>query len=182
MQRLTKAAIATGAAAALLLGGGGTLAYWTGSAQDSAGALNSGTLSVTAGACSNWAYPDGSTVNLIVPGDAVNTTCTVTVQGTGDHLAVTASLAPGTTFTGDAALIAELNNSLTVTDVTDGAGNTLPATGLDLSDGTSHTLQVVVQATFPYGDADTVSTNPTQDEQAVLSALTVNVVQVNPNR
>ncbi len=113
MERLTKAAIATGGAAVLLLGGAGTMAYWTAEATATGSDMTSGTLTATAGVCTDWEFDasdggDGTVdgtpaVELIVPGDVLATSCTVTVTGTGDHLAVTAALGP------DAATWAEEN-------------------------------------------------------------------------
>jgi len=96
MDRLTKAAIATGGAAVLLLGGAGTMAYWTASPTVTGTDFTSGTLSATGGECLPWTYAvgadAGTAVALVVPGDKVKSTCSVTVSGTGDHLKVTAAM------------------------------------------------------------------------------------------
>src|SRR5919112_1068959 len=116
MERLTKAAVATGGAAVLLLGAEGTA---TGTA------LTSGNLAVTAGTCADWVYTaedGGGAVTLIVPGDTVETECTLTVTGEGDHLAVTAALADGAAFAETNPLAEALTPTLSTGDVlVDGA-------------------------------------------------------------
>ena len=96
MDRLTKAAIATGGAAVLLLGGAGTMAYWTASPTVTGTDFTSGTLSATGvgthGIGPRQAFAAGTAVALVVPGDKVKSTCSVTVSGTGDHLKVTAAM------------------------------------------------------------------------------------------
>ena len=185
MERLTKAAVATGGAAVLLLGGAGTMAYWTATATATGSGMTSGTLTATGSTCTDWEFAaadggDGTVdgtpaVGLIVPGDIVASSCTVTVTGTGDHLAVTAALAGDTAFAETNPLTADM--TLATGDVTvDGAP--APAEGIDLSDGAAHTIQVVVTATFPYGDATDISANDTQDLTATLSDVTVTVEQV----
>jgi alternate signal-mediated exported protein len=178
MERLTKAAIATGGAAVLLLGGAGTLAFWTAEGTATGTALDSGTLTVTAGTCEAWEYtPEdgGGPATLIVPGDTVQTECALTVTGTGDHLAVTAELA-------DDAAFAETNPLATALTPTLATGEVLvdgvpaPAEGISIADGEPHTIAVTVTAEFPYGDATTPG-NDTQDLTATLADVTVNVVQ-----
>lgn len=163
MERLTKAAIATGAAAVLLLGGAQTLAYWTADATATGTDFTSGTLTAADGTCAAWTYADGSAVTLVVPGDVVSTVCTTTVTGTGDHLAVNATFG-GATWEAANGLTADL--TLTTGAITlDGEAATNP---VDLSTGGTHTVTVAVTATFPFGDGTTVSIN---DSQALTAAL-----------
>ncbi|MCL1870778.1 MAG: alternate-type signal peptide domain-containing protein [Promicromonosporaceae bacterium] len=168
MQRLTKAAIATGGAAVLLLGGAGTYAFWTADATSTGSSFTSGTLTAANGTCSAWTYQTGGgAVTLVVPGDVVQTTCTMTVTGTGDHLAVNATLGNATWATANAltAAVTLSTGALTV----DGTAATNP---IDLSAGGTHTVTVVVTATFPYGTA-TSPDNTTQNLTATLSNVTV---------
>ena len=178
MERLTKAAVATGGAAVLLLGGAGTLAYWTAEGTATGTALTSGNLTVTAGTCADWTYTEedgGGDVTLIVPGDTVETECTLTVTGEGDHLAVTAALADGAAFAETNPLAAELTPTLSTGDVlVDGAP--APADGVSIADGGPHEISVAVTAEFPYGDA-TDPGNDTQNLTATLDDVTVTVVQ-----
>ncbi len=175
MDRLTKAAIATGGAALLLLGGAGTMAYWNGSATATGQSITSGTLTATGSTCTPWAYSDGTAASLVVPGDTLTSSCTVTVKGTGDHLAVTAKLANSATWKETNALAAGV--TLTTSAVTvDGAA--VPTTGFKLAGGTEHKVNVTVTATFPFGDATTTSTNTTQNLTATLNDVVVGIEQV----
>jgi alternate signal-mediated exported protein len=179
MKRLTKAAIATGAAAVLLLVGAPTLAYWTASGTlTGAATLTSGDLTATNGTCGAWVY-DGTTnaVTAIVPGDKVTTTCTATIKGTGDHLAVTVSIGSETWTAPTDPLPSVLgitSGTMTVTD----ASNATVAPGSDgsypLASGATYTVSVPISATFPYG---TTADNSTQDQTAQLAAVTVTFTQ-----
>jgi alternate signal-mediated exported protein len=180
MKRLTKAAVATGGAAVLLIGGLGTAAYWTGTGKATGTKVQSGTLTVTDGACDPWKYTQaggGGAATLIVPGDTVETVCTVKVKGTGDHLGVKASFDPTTAGWN------EQNDLVSALKLTQGAvqldGQPVPADGLSIADGAEHTVTLAVQAEFPYGDATTVSTNPTQNLPATLKDVSIQIVQVN---
>lgn len=191
MNRLTKAAIATGGAAVLLLGGAGTLAYWTAEGTATgADTLTAGTLEATDGSCAAWVYAAdaagaGDEVDLIVPGDKVSTTCTVTVTGTGDHLKALASLGTVAWDTNDLGLA---NPTVAVGDVTvvpptTGTAATITDGLIDLSGtgGAAQTLQVPVTVEFPYGDGSAVSFNGTQAKTAVLDDVVISLVQQNPN-
>jgi alternate signal-mediated exported protein len=180
MKRLTKAAIATGAAAFLLLGGAGTVAYWTGTGTATGTEVKSGTLTVTNGTCAAWTYTTasgGGPVTLAVPGDTVQTSCTVTVQGTGDHLGVKASFDPSTAgWTETNALVSALKLSEGQVQVD---GNPVPAAGFSIADGKAHVLTLDVQAEFPYGDATQASINDTQSLSATLKNVAIQIVQTN---
>src|SRR5262245_410258 len=92
MDRLTKAAIATGGAALLLLGGAGTVAVWTAEGTSTGTQVAAGNLAVEDGTCGAWEFADGDgggpVTEGIVPGDVVVTTCELSVTGQGDHLAI----------------------------------------------------------------------------------------------
>ena len=180
MDRLTKAAIATGGAAVLLVGGGGTLAYWTADASATGTALTSGTLTATDGSCDPWEFTaadGGGAVTLVVPGDEVQTTCTVTVQGTGDHLGVTAALADDTAaFAETNALATALAPSLATSDVLVD-GTPADADGVSIADGASHEVSVTVTASFPYGSTADNTTNVPGGLTATLDDVTITVQQ-----
>ncbi|GAA1986548.1 hypothetical protein GCM10009718_24960 [Isoptericola halotolerans] len=171
MRRLTKAALATGAGALLLLGGAQTLAYWTADGTATGTDVTAGTLTMTDGACGDWLLETGVPVaEGIVPGDTLTTTCTLTVGGTGDHLALGEITVSDPTWAEANALTASLDVSL--------AGATLGGAELDLPlaepapfSGTQD-LVVSVEAVF-----DTAAGNDTQALTAALDDVTVQVTQ-----
>jgi len=192
MQRLTKAALATGAAAVLLLGGAGTMAYWTGTATATASAeLEAGTFTVEPGSsCGNWTYVNDTTpVTLIVPGDTVTITCNFTLDATGDHVALGGAKVSPITWKSATSLTAELVNP-TVSAVqvvaSGGGGKTVtpdPSTGL-FQDGalgvpSGATVSVTISVQFPYGDATTTSLDDTQQAIAQLNDISVTLIQGN---
>ena len=203
MQRMTKAALATGAAAVLLLGGAGTMAYWTGSAEATAPApLQSGTFAASGSNCTPWQYTSddgGGAVTAIVPGDTVTTTCTFTLDATGDHVALggatvqnpvwTAPTDPLPTALGNASV-----GTITVTPSGGGAVSTAtpdPTTGQfpggALAVPTGATIKVPINVTFPYGStADNTTMSVAADPannisatviQAALQNITVQLIQ-----
>ena len=198
MQRITKAAIASGAAALLLIGGGVTLAYWTSSGTTGIDALQSGTLNVTAAQCdgAGWKYTSApyagdSVEDGMVPGDSASTTCTITMTGTGDHLHVEASfgdLAVGTTSPSGQTDAAAGAITLVVSDPMVSVGGATAAAStdglIDLSgtDGATVTATVTLTATYPYGSEAADGTVPTTafDIVAQNDAIELSVTQVNP--
>ena len=202
MQRLTKAAMATGAAAALLLGGAGTMAYWTGSATSSAppATLESGEFTATGDACdANWTYvpPAGSNAtpqpvnNGIVPGDVVQTNCKFSVTGVGDHVALAGATVTNPVWTSSTDALPEALGTAQITSITVGNGSPqTPTNGVigpqNLVSGAATDVTVTIQVTFDYNNnsTDTVNggqVNPvtTQDAQASLKALVVTFQQGN---
>ncbi len=171
MNRLTKAAIATGGAALLLLGGAQTLAYWTAEGTATGIDVTAGTLTMTDGTCGDWTLDGGGAVTEgIVPGDTLTTMCTMTVGGTGDHLAlgdITVST-PG--WLADNALTASLEVSVASATL-GGAALVLPLVE-PVPVSASDELQVVVEAVF-----DEAATNDTQGLTAALEDITVQVTQ-----
>ncbi|MDR0483562.1 MAG: alternate-type signal peptide domain-containing protein [Cellulomonadaceae bacterium] len=196
MKRITKAAIATGGAAVLLLGGAGTLAYWTANGSGQVGALMSGDMSVTSTCSDTWAYTDASFAPLtpaesveqgIVPGDYVQTTCTVTITGQGDHLKVQA-LVDAT------ALTAAANGKVTGLTATTGTPTLTTANGatlgtdnqtIDMSTATDAvTLTVPLNITYPYGTVPTDGETAPDAQVTVVAldqAVTITATQVDPN-
>lgn len=171
MERLTKAAFATGGAAVLLLGGAGTLAFWTDDGLATGTDVTSGELAVTDGACGEWTLDGGGAVTEgIVPGDTITMDCALTVGGTGDHLAL-----------GDITVTAPAwTEANPLTDALEVAidGATLDDTPLTLpleepvTVEAASDLVVTVAATFPE-DAG----NDTQALTASLENVTVQVTQ-----
>jgi alternate signal-mediated exported protein len=185
MYRLTKAAIATGGAAVLLLGGAGTMAFWTASGTLSSAAITSGELTPATQnvTCTSWTYQNGgAAVNLIVPGDVVQATCTMTVTGSGDHLSVLATESPSpATFQQSNALTGALQ--VAVGDVSvDGGAPVAAGTPISLSatTATSHTLAIALTVTFPYGTAADNTTNQSGGFQAQLSNIALTLTQQQP--
>jgi alternate signal-mediated exported protein len=190
MERVTKAAIATGAAAILLLGGAGTLAYWNQGGQSTIGGLTTGNLSADNQVCTDWTYANGSAegtavVNGLVPGDEVTVTCTIDVTGKGDHLGIVAS------FTG---FSADSVNSQNITGLSATVGSPELVTGkeggatiktdssnnsyVDMSTSTGPaTISVEIDVTYAYADGDNTGQNITV--AAADQALSLTVSQIN---
>jgi alternate signal-mediated exported protein len=171
VNRLTKAAIAVGGAAVLLVGGAQTIAYWTAEGTATGTDVSAGTLTMTDGACGEWTLDGGGAVtDGIVPGDTVTTTCSLTVGGTGDHLALGEITVSSPTWGADNALTEALDLSLTSATL---GGDTLT---LPLTDpvpvGASSPLVVSLEAAF-----DTAAGNDTQALTAALEDVTVQVTQ-----
>ncbi|WP_125778183.1 alternate-type signal peptide domain-containing protein [Antribacter gilvus] len=129
MERLTKAALATGGAAVLLLGGAGTLAYWTAQGTATGPDIVSGSFTIASSACdSTWTLDDGTPLAAgaaIVPGDTLTLTCTYTLGGEGAHLALGDVTIGAPAWEADNALTAELTLQAPTFTV-NGAAATLP--------------------------------------------------------
>jgi alternate signal-mediated exported protein len=195
MQRLTKAAMATGAAALLLMGGTGTMAYWTAQSTATAPiALASGSFTIAGTTCTDWVYAasmsdKGDTVDAIVPGDSVTTNCTYNLSGTGTNLALAGAKVntpTWNTLTSDAVLTSALGTasvgSITFAgdpkpvDSTTGMfsdGSTIPIA----SGGTVVTVQINV--TFPLGSSVDNSTLSATALKAALQDVSVTFFQGN---
>ncbi|QIK63107.1 alternate-type signal peptide domain-containing protein [Leucobacter viscericola] len=175
MNKLTKGAIATGIGTALLLGGGTTLALWNdavnvGSSQE----ISSGVLTLDA-SDGVWS----SSPNLWVPGDSFTYTTGVSIVAQGDNLASELKIDPSS-VTGDAALLAALDYSITVDEVT--GGTLTPISDAvysvnpdDPNSGTPITATVTVKVDFP---ADVVTGLVAQGAEAQLSELQLLLNQV----
>jgi alternate signal-mediated exported protein len=194
MNRITKAAMAMGAGAVLLVGGAGSLAYWSGSAQATSGAtLNTGTLQASNGTCGGWTWLKGMTLATgapvatpIIPGQSVQMVCTVTINGQGQDLRVTASFNSPTWTLAKFNGVVNLTTSAAVVTRSSPtpAGpvatvSPAPASGVFAVNG-SYSVAVTVTADFPYGDSGTVSNNATMNLNDALSAVVLTFVQVNP--
>lgn len=178
MKKSTKGAIAAGAAAVLLLGGAGSLAFWSDSTSISGGSVNSGELALSDAQCdAGWVYAEGNAgagdaVNLIVPGDTISKQCTFTVTATGDNLEATLTTPTDVPITSEPdapTLQATASAEYTV----DGQ----PAPGVITDENNNDTVTATLEVQFPFGDAEAINANDTQDILASLDAITVTLQQ-----
>lgn len=179
MNKSTKGAWAAGTAAVLLLGGAGSLAYWSSSDDATGGTINSGSLNLTLDSCdSDWTLDSvGGTGGalagrLVVPGDTLTKVCTFNYVSTGAHLV--SDLTVGTpTFnaSSDAELAAALQIDATYKIDAD------PAVSGDPIPAGNHTITANIKVTFPFDGVATPEDNNTQDQTAVLDAITVTATQ-----
>ncbi|QIK63110.1 alternate-type signal peptide domain-containing protein [Leucobacter viscericola] len=175
MNKLTKGAIATAIGTALLLGGGTTLALWNdtvnvGSSQE----ISSGVLTLDATPGSWSASPE-----LWVPGDSFTYTTQVSIVAQGDNLASELKIDPSS-VTGDAALLAALDYSISVSDVTGGTltaidDATYSVSPANANSGDPISAKVTVKVDFP---ADVVTGLVAQGAEAHLSDLQLLLNQV----
>ncbi|WP_369373560.1 alternate-type signal peptide domain-containing protein [Promicromonospora sp. Populi] len=171
MERLTKAALATGGAAVLLLGGAGTLAFWTDEGLATGTDLTAGTLTMTDGTCGDWTLDGGDAITEgIVPGDTVTADCALTLGGTGDHLALGDITVSAPTWAEVNALTGVLEVDVESATL-DAVELTLPLTEPVAVEAASD-LVVTIAATFPED-----SGNDTQALTASLEDVTVQVTQ-----
>lgn len=194
MKKLTKAAIATGAAVALLLGTGSTLAYWNDSAniagQD---AITAGTLQLTATATPTWTitHTNGTTSTVasigavrIVPGDVLSYSFPASITAQGQNLRFSVGLAGGSIVPADAAAPEDvaLADELAATSAFAVTGAT-PVSGqpntFDHKSNTSSTYTTTITAsiTWPFGAAG--DGNDAKLGSVNLDDFTLTVTQVN---
>lgn len=178
MNKLTKGAIAAGAAGVLLLGGLGSIAFWSDSATVDGGVVTAGTLSLGEPVCADdWVYAignagAGSTVNLIVPGDTISKECTFVINATGDNLEADLTIPATVDVTGTPAgttLVANVG----ATYVSDGAAITAKIT--EANDGDIVTATIEVE--FPFGDETTINANDMQSVIATLDEVPITLIQ-----
>jgi len=197
MNKLVKAAIATGVGAALLMGGAGTFAYWNDSVGVSGANITAGTLTVAdTGTAGSWTVQKNGTGTAaavadiaafrVSPGDKLTYTKTVKVTAIGDNLVATLSLGEGsiagaTSTTANSALAGYLTKtaqiSATGTGVTAGgvAGTytfTPGSAGI-----TDQVVTVSVVINFPKS-ATAGLENDARSGIVTLSGLTVKIDQV----
>ena len=176
MKKSTKGALAAAAAGFLLLGGAGTLAYWSDDQDVPGGDIVSGRLELSAPDCgTGWTLDDGEDPagapfgvgSKLVPGDVLTKVCTFGITAQGDHLRATldvtdADFSSANAFTDELAVDADFQ--------IDGAA--APAEITEDNDG--DTLTATITVTFD-GPA---ATNASQNQTAVLDAITVTAQQV----
>jgi len=195
MQRLTKAAMSTGAAALLLMGGAGTMAYWTAQSTATAPtALASGAFTVSGAQCGNWVYAasmsdKGDAVGAIVPGDSVTTNCTYTLSGSGTNLALAGAKVNTPTWnttTSDAALTSALGTASVGSITFAGDPKTVDAATGMFTDGSTIAIassgtavSVQINVTFPLGSSADNSTLSATALTAALQDVSVTFFQGN---
>lgn len=179
MKKTTKGALAAAAAGALLLGGAGTIAYWSDSSTINGGTVDTGSLALSDADCDEgWVYaPEnagaGDPVTLLVPGDVISKGCTFTVSATGDNLEATLTTPDSTPITSEDADTFEATVAATY-DI-DGSPATDDTPITEANNG--QTVTATITATFPFGDADAINANDTQNATASLDDIEVTLVQ-----
>lgn len=175
MKKSTKGALAAATAALLLVGGAGSLAFWTESATVAGpGALTAGELTLTpTGSCADgtpdWLFDSAETEadkpyvagDLLVPGDALRTTCTYTLLATGEHMEATFAVTDPTAGSG------ALAPALTVTSTVTVDGAAPPATFTEGEYDVEATINVVFNA----------ATTDLENATTTLNGLTLTVTQ-----
>mgnify|MGYP003417774265 CR=1 FL=1 len=193
MKKVTKAAVATGAAVLLLIGSGTTLAYWNDTANLSGqSAITAGNLKLTATATPTWkvkhttgieeAVPNIAALR-IVPGDVLTYTFPATVTAEGKNLRFEVGLANGAITAGsaaaaDTALATQLQRSASfaVTGATVVPGH---PTWFDHKSNTSATYNTTITATITWPFAGTpAADNPAKLGKVNLSDFTLTVTQI----
>ncbi|WP_435741561.1 alternate-type signal peptide domain-containing protein [Nocardioides sp. SYSU DS0663] len=178
MNKTAKGALAAGTAVVLLMGGAGSLAYWTTTTENGTGGFSSGSLTLDSSSCTAATWMRANTLqqaspvvhaegDVIVPGDSLTKTCTVTVGATGKNLR---------------AALAVTDGELTVTDTTATAGSGYTVTSsftrgdqplaFITDEDADKTIDVVITVTLPGG-----SGNDTMTDQITLSDFVVTATQ-----
>lgn len=189
MNKLGKAAIASGIGVALLLGGAGTLATWNSSAPIDGGTIVAGNLLVADGGAGVWtANGDATPIDLasytVVPGDVLTYTKAMDITATGNNLVATLGLGAGsisgtTASAADQALAGYLTKTATIDATGPGIATTGGVTTVTAGTaGVNQTVTVTVTVTFPksvtVGDA---TEDATKTGSVNLSGLAVTLTQ-----
>jgi alternate signal-mediated exported protein len=192
--KLFRAAIATAAGAALLMGGAGTFAYWNSSVGITGGTISSGTLTIVDATPTDGVWTvqkNGAGAQLPVaniatfltsPGDVLTYTKNVKISASGNNLAATLAVTPGSIVAADAnpgsaPLAAKLTSSATIT--ASGTGITANGATYTITPGSTPisaaNVAISVVITFPK-DAGTIL-NTAQNGAVNLSGLSVTLTQ-----
>ncbi|WP_040166408.1 alternate-type signal peptide domain-containing protein [Microbacterium gorillae] len=193
MKKVTKGAIAAGAAVALLLGTGGTFALWNDTVNvGSASVITAGNLALSQTTAPAWQikHTSGSATAVadinavrIVPGDQLIYTGAYTVTAQGQNLAFRAQVTPGAVTAATAAnpadaKLAELlvqGATYTIDGVT---GDTATIQHKSNTSGT-YPVTISVTLTWPLGDVASAPADNAAKLGAVnLSQFAVSVTQV----
>lgn len=187
MKKITKAAVAAGAAAALMLGGAGSLALWNDSKTVDAGKVTTGHLTLDATAAGTWTDTSigaGTTAFVpgtdhLVPGDTVVYSQTVTIAADGKNLR--GKLTVGAL---DAAVPEALAEDVTVTIAAAPTDPKLTLIGSDevsFAEPGSYEVPVTITVLFEKGVLGTVPTPAAEMGADIdLTALTLTLDQVRP--
>lgn len=184
MKKVTKAAVAAGAAGVLLLGGAGSFALWNDTKSVDAGTVSTGHLTLDASAPGAWAdvSSDVDVENAefdpandhIVPGDTVTYTQVVTIGADGKNLK--GELTVGTL----AAVPAALTDQVTVTVApTAAAGVTVDGSVVSFDAPGIFTVPVTITVNFLEGAAGSTP-ETTMVQEVNLNALELTLDQVRP--
>ncbi len=184
MKKVTKAAIAAGAATALMLGGAGTLALWQDSKDISAGTVTSGHLTLDTTAAGAWTDTSSGAattdfnpaVDHIVPGDTVVYNQAVRISADGKNLQ--GELTVGSLA---AAIPAELAGQVDVTvePSTADAGLTIAGSKVSFEEPGDYDLSVAITVAFLEGTAGTTPSE-TMNQPIDLTKLALTLNQVRP--
>ncbi|WP_181036016.1 alternate-type signal peptide domain-containing protein [Arthrobacter sp. N199823] len=187
MKKITKAAVAAGAAAALMLGGAGSLALWNDSKTVDAGTVTTGHLTLDATAAGTWtdmSIGAGTTAFVpgtdhLVPGDTVVYSQTVTIAADGKNLR--GALTVGAL---DAAVPEALAEDVTVTIAaapTDPKLTLIGSNEVSFAEPGSYEVPVTITVLFAKGVLGTVPTPAAEMGADIdLTALTLTLNQVRP--
>lgn len=178
MKTTTKAVLAGGAGIALLAGGS-TFALWNDTETVDAGEVTSGQMTLGLSGIAAWAdvSPDAVTTtwnpatDLLVPGDTIAWTQDVLITATGKNLVAELSVDEAT-ITGDAALLAALDISVSVTDAAGDAFDASVITPAMLA-AEPGPYTVTVTVAFPAATGGTTA----QNEGIDLSTLGLELAQ-----
>lgn len=177
MKKVTKAAIAAGAAGALMLGGAGTLALWTDDTNVDAGSVSTGHLTMETAGAGVWADASVGAANTafnpatdhLVPGDKVTYKQNVTIGADGKNLKGTLT---ETGLTGGSVLPTDVDVALTVDRNVVGVSQDAGTGVITFGAAAQYTVPVTVTITFAQtaeGDMDALLD---------LGALTLTLNQV----
>lgn len=182
MNKFAKGSLAAGAGLVLLLGGAGTLAYWNDSAELTGGTINAGKLQLTE--AGSWT--DGAP-EVLVPGDSVTYSSTLTLDAQGDNIEGTIALDKGALINAAEGAVEDPTEQFDITvDVdetkasTGGGSLTSGADGVLQFEGAgTYTIPVTVTVDFKYDD--TSSQNSSQNAAIDLGNVTFTATQTDPN-
>lgn len=194
MNKLLKGSIAGAAGVALLLGGAGTFAYWNSSATLAGDTIVSGNLAVTDSADAGVWTVNGGTAPidlasyLVVPGDVLTYTKTMSILASGDNLVATldlsdASVAAATASAADLALEREIEESAVVTATGTGiAAVTDTPNTFTITPGADEISQdVTVTATIAFPESNVAAAeNAAMNGSVTLADMALTLTQVVP--
>lgn len=182
MKKHTKGALAAGTAAVLLLGGASTLAFWGDSADVSGSDISTGKLSLSETQSWDWVYALGNAkagedVNQIVPGDSITQRHEFVLDASGDNLAAVLEVPDTITYTIDGAGTHEtLQLDVDATFEVNGEAIDAAREITEANDG--DTITATIKVDFPFGSADAINANDTQNLVASLDDIAVTLTQV----
>lgn len=177
MKKVTKATIAAAAAGVLLLGGAGTVAFWSGNANISAGTVSTGHLKLDSSVAGTWtdASQDAASTTFVpgtdhlAPGDTVVYEQTVTIDADGKNLQ--GELTAGGLTGGDA-----LPTDVTVEVIVDGTAMGLTQVGNVITFDKAGSYDVPVTVTVSFDAAATGS----MDTAVNLGEMSLVLNQIRP--